>query len=168
MVQGGDPTGTGNGGASIYGEPFADEFHTRLKFNHRGILAMANENKPNTNHSQFFFTLDACEFLNRKHTIFGKITGNTIFNLLSVNDAETDDRDRPLHPPKLLSTEVLWNPFDDIVPRELKPRVDSAAEKDAKKRRERKATKDLKLEQGKEESQDAQQPRSARGQEAQG
>ncbi|KAJ0410765.1 hypothetical protein ATCC90586_001394 [Pythium insidiosum] len=145
MVQGGDPTGTGSGGESIYGEPFVDEFHTRLKFNHRGILAMANENKPNSNHSQFFFTLDACEFLNRKHTIFGKITGNTIFNLLSVNDVETDDRDRPLHPPRLLSTEVLWNPFDDIVPRELKPRGAGATDKEAKKRKDRKATKDLKL-----------------------
>lgn len=41
---------------------------------------MANENKSNSNHSQFFFTLDACEWLRGKHTIFGKITGNTIFN----------------------------------------------------------------------------------------
>ncbi|TMW65046.1 hypothetical protein Poli38472_009213 [Pythium oligandrum] len=144
MVQGGDPTGTGNGGESIYGEAFVDEFHTRLKFNHRGILAMANENKPNSNHSQFFFTLDACEFLNQKHTIFGKITGNTIFNLLSVGELETDGRDRPLNPPKVLSAEVLWNPFDDIVPRDLKPRK---AEEDAaaRKKKERKATKDMKL-----------------------
>lgn len=74
MVQGGDPTGTGNGGESIYGAPFIDEFHSRLKFNHRGLLAMANANKPDTNHSQFFFTLDACEFLERKHTIFGKVS----------------------------------------------------------------------------------------------
>lgn len=36
---------------------------------------MANENKPNTNHSQFFFTLDACEFLEKNHTIFGKVRG---------------------------------------------------------------------------------------------
>lgn len=72
MVQGGDPTGTGNGGESVFGAPFSDEFHSRLRFNHRGLLAMANENKPNSNHSQFFFTLDACEFLEKKHTIFGK------------------------------------------------------------------------------------------------
>lgn len=74
MVQGGDPTGTGNGGESVYGGAFIDEFHSRLKFNHRGIVAMANENKPNSNHSQFFFTLDACEFLEKKHTIFGKVS----------------------------------------------------------------------------------------------
>ncbi|KAE9289027.1 Peptidyl-prolyl cis-trans isomerase [Phytophthora fragariae] len=146
MMQGGDPTGTGNGGESIYGGPFIDEFHSRLRFNHRGLLAMANENKPNTNHSQFFFTLDACDFLEKKHTIFGKVTGNTIFNLLSVGDLETDANDRPTNPPKLLSAEVLWNPFEDIVPRAVQRKETSTAE-DAqkKKKRERKATKDLKL-----------------------
>ena len=51
MVQGGDPTGTGRGGTSIYGAPFVDEFHSRLKFSHRGIVAMANQEKPNTNES---------------------------------------------------------------------------------------------------------------------
>jgi peptidyl-prolyl cis-trans isomerase SDCCAG10 len=51
MVQGGDPTGTGKGGQSIYGAPFMDEYHTRLKFNHRGIVAMANIGESNTNKS---------------------------------------------------------------------------------------------------------------------
>lgn len=50
MIQGGDPTGTGDGGKSIYGGPFQDEFHQRLKFQQRGILAMAN-NKANDNGS---------------------------------------------------------------------------------------------------------------------
>ncbi|RLN61066.1 hypothetical protein BBJ28_00007007 [Nothophytophthora sp. Chile5] len=148
MVQGGDPTGTGTGGESVFGGAFIDEFHSRLRFNHRGLLAMANENKPNSNHSQFFFTLDACDFLEKKHTIFGKITGNTIFNLLSVGDMETDAQDRPTHPPKLLSAEVLWNPFEDIVPRAMKRKETTqltAEEAQRKKKRERKATKDLKL-----------------------
>jgi peptidyl-prolyl cis-trans isomerase SDCCAG10 len=81
MVQGGDPTGSGTGGESAFGVPFADEFHSRLRFNHRGLLAMANENKPNSNHSQFFFTLDACEFLEKKHTIFGKASAGAIRGL---------------------------------------------------------------------------------------
>lgn len=56
---------SGEGGESIYdgGKPFKDEIHTRLKFTHRGLLAMANENRPNSNTSQFFLTLDACEHL---------------------------------------------------------------------------------------------------------
>jgi cyclophilin family peptidyl-prolyl cis-trans isomerase len=43
---------------SIYGAPFKDEFHSRLKFSHRGLVACANRNEPHTNGSQFFITLD--------------------------------------------------------------------------------------------------------------
>ena len=71
-----------------------------------------------SNHSQFFFTLDKCEFLNDQHTIFGKVTGNTIFNLLSINALETDSKERPKEPPRIHSITVLWNPFEDIVPRQ--------------------------------------------------
>ena len=49
MIQTGDPTGTGHGGESIYGEPFKDELHSRIKFNHRGQLAMANAGGRDTN-----------------------------------------------------------------------------------------------------------------------
>lgn len=52
MIQGGDPTGTGAGGESAFGEPFTDEFSKKL-FNLRGALSMANAG-PNTNGSQFF------------------------------------------------------------------------------------------------------------------
>jgi len=86
MLQGGDPTGTGNGGESIYGKGFPDEIHSRIRFKRRGLLAMANENKSNSNHSQFFITLGECSWLDRKHTIFGKITGKTVFNLMRANE----------------------------------------------------------------------------------
>eukprot|EP00249_Psilotum_nudum_P013151 c24181_g1_i1 orf=61-1653(+) len=133
MVQGGDATGTGRGGESIYGFPFADEFHSRLRFNHRGLVANANAGSPNSNNSQFFISLDRCDWLDRKHTIFGKVTGNTVYNLIRLGEVEVDKDDRPLEPvPKILSTEVLWNPFDDIVPRKLHGSVDETSAEEGK------------------------------------
>ena len=46
----------------------------------RGLLGMANNSKRHTNTSQFFFTLDRADELTNKHTLFGKITGNTIYS----------------------------------------------------------------------------------------
>uniref|UniRef100_A0A8C0FVG1 Spliceosome-associated protein CWC27 homolog n=1 Tax=Bubo bubo TaxID=30461 RepID=A0A8C0FVG1_BUBBB len=116
IVQGGDPTGTGSGGDSIYGAPFKDEFHSRLRFNRRGLVAMANAG-PHDNGSQFFFTLGRADELNNKHTIFGKVTGDTIYNMLRLAEVEVDKEERPLSPHKINNSEVLFNPFDDIVPR---------------------------------------------------
>ena len=122
MVQGGDPTGTGTGGESIWGKAFRDEFHARLRFNHRGQLAMANENKPDTNRSQFFLTLDECRWLDGKHTIFGTVSGNTVFNLLRIGTVDVNDDHKPLYDVTLKTIEVLVNPFDDVVPR-VRPQV---------------------------------------------
>ncbi|EDV23155.1 uncharacterized protein TRIADDRAFT_27830 [Trichoplax adhaerens] len=143
IIQGGDPTGTGQGGESIYGKSFQDEFHQRLRYTRRGLVGVANYG-PNTNGSQFFFTLDRADELNGKNTIFGKVTGNTIYNVLKIAEVETDGNDRPLYPPKIIKTEVLANPFDDIVPRLLqkaKPKVEIEAKKQAKSA----ATKNFKL-----------------------
>lgn len=60
--------------------PLKDEFHSRLRFVRRGLVAMANAG-PHDNGSQFFFTLGQCPELQNKHTIFGKVTGNTLYNL---------------------------------------------------------------------------------------
>ena len=72
MIQGGDPMGTGEGGKSIYGGLFEDEFNQNFKFDSAGVLAMANAG-PNTNGSQFFITLAATPWLNFHYTIFGKV-----------------------------------------------------------------------------------------------
>ncbi|MEJ1275649.1 CWC27 spliceosome-associated protein [Cricetulus griseus] len=119
IVQGGDPTGTGTGGESIYGAPFKDEFHSRLRFNRRGLVAMANAG-PHDNGSQFFFTLGRADELNNKHTIFGKVTGDTVYNMLRLTEVDIDDEERPRNPHRVKSCEVLFNPFDDIIPREIK------------------------------------------------
>uniref|UniRef100_A0A3B0MML3 Cyclophilin, putative n=1 Tax=Theileria annulata TaxID=5874 RepID=A0A3B0MML3_THEAN len=119
MVQTGDPSGTGNGGESIYGEPFENEIVSRLKFRNRGMVAMANTGGKCSNMSQFFITLDRSDFLNGKYTLFGKVEGNSIYNLLKIGKCEVDKNDRPIDPPKILSCYVVENPFDDIVPRLL-------------------------------------------------
>ncbi|KAK6162006.1 hypothetical protein DH2020_001847 [Rehmannia glutinosa] len=143
LVQGGDPTGTGEGGESIYGGAFPDEFHSRLRFKHRGLVACAGASTPNSNGSQFFITLDRCDWLDKKHTIFGKVTGDSIFNLLQLGEVETGKDDRPLEPlPKILSVEVLWNPFDDIVPRVIPAKSLPSSEK---KETKQKVTKKLNL-----------------------
>ncbi|CAM9171691.1 unnamed protein product [Chrysoparadoxa australica] len=153
MVQGGDPTGSGQGGESIYGKAFKDEPHQRIKFNHRGQVACANENVPNSNHSQFFFTMDKCEWIDKKHTIFGKITGNTIFNALRMGSVDTDANDRPIDPIRLESAEVLLNPFDDCVPRYTPAshlaqpsKADALTmKKEPEKKKKKKGKKDFKL-----------------------
>mmetsp|Transcript_35957 Transcript_35957/g.90202 ORF Transcript_35957/g.90202 Transcript_35957/m.90202 type:complete len:614 (-) Transcript_35957:40-1881(-) len=117
VLQGGDPTGTGDGGDSVYGAPFKDEFHSRLRYNRRGLVGMANAG-PDDNRSQFFITLDRADELDKHNTLFGRVAGNSIFNLLKANQFEIDPAtDRPLEAIRLLRTEVLWNPFDDLLPR---------------------------------------------------
>uniref|UniRef100_A0A6I8NFV2 Spliceosome-associated protein CWC27 homolog n=1 Tax=Ornithorhynchus anatinus TaxID=9258 RepID=A0A6I8NFV2_ORNAN len=170
IVQGGDPTGTGTGGESIYGAPFKDEFHSRLRFNRRGLVAMANAG-PHDNGSQFFFTLGRADELNNKHTIFGKVTGDTVYNMLRLTEVEIDEEERPLNPHKIRSCEiwkeegfadvcsgtgcdpyaegrmsvsrphraerfrlkVLFNPFDDIIPRDGKKLKKDKPEDETKK-----------------------------------
>ena len=65
MVQGGDPTGTGRGGESVFGGKFADEITRELKHTGAGVLAMANSG-PNTNGSQFYITLGPTPWLGRE------------------------------------------------------------------------------------------------------
>uniref|UniRef100_A0A7E4VGT1 Peptidyl-prolyl cis-trans isomerase n=1 Tax=Panagrellus redivivus TaxID=6233 RepID=A0A7E4VGT1_PANRE len=94
MIQGGDPTGTGRGGTSIYGERFADEINPKLKHTGAGILSMANSG-PNTNGSQFFITLAPTQHLDGKHTIFGRISAGMKV-IQRIGCVDTDANDRPI------------------------------------------------------------------------
>ncbi|KAI9597540.1 cyclophilin-like domain-containing protein [Syncephalis fuscata] len=105
MVQGGDPTGTGRGGSSIYGGKFKDEITPELKHTGAGILSMANAG-PNTNGSQFFITLAPTDWLDGKHTIFGRVeTGMKVVHRLGV--VATDSKSRPLEEVKIIRAEAI-------------------------------------------------------------
>nr|XP_039270718.1 spliceosome-associated protein CWC27 homolog [Styela clava] len=144
IVQGGDPTGTGSGGESIFGKPFKDELHQRLRFVRRGLVAMANAG-PNDNASQFFFTLGPCNDLNKKHTIFAKVTGDTVYNMVRLGEVDVDENERPLNPPMIKWTKVLANPFDDIEPRVEPERNRKKKDDKTKAKSQSRATKDYKL-----------------------
>ena len=122
MIQTGDPTNTGKGGTSIWDKDFNDEFHSRLRFNHRGIVAMANKNTPNSNGSQFFITMDKCSWLDKKHTIFGKVVGDTFFNALNISELPTDKNDFPNTDtlPMIISVDIILNPLEDLM---IKPKI---------------------------------------------
>ena len=109
MIQGGDPTGTGRGGESIWGPRFEDEFTTKAQFNRVGVLAMANAG-PNTNGSQFFITTIKTPFLNGKHTIFGYVLNEKSMQVVKkLENVKTSGRyggDRPLDEQKIIKAYI--------------------------------------------------------------
>ncbi|OQX59703.1 MAG: peptidylprolyl isomerase [Helicobacteraceae bacterium 4484_230] len=108
MIQGGDPTGTGRGGESIWHKPFKDEFKPGLVFDRPGILAMANAG-PMTNGSQFFITTAPTPWLNGHHTIFGKVVKgmDTLKRLNNVPTSGRRGRDRPLVKQEIIKATVV-------------------------------------------------------------
>ncbi len=105
MIQGGDPTGTGMGGDSIWGKPFKDEFAPNVVFDRPGILAMANAG-PNTNRSQFFITTVPTGWLNGRHTIFGYVKKGMDV-VIRISETGVDRQNRPVREVKIVSAEVI-------------------------------------------------------------
>lgn len=112
MIQGGDPTGTGKGGTSIWGKNFNDEFDGPLTHDARGMLSMANKGK-NTNSSQFFISYRPAKHLDRKHTIFGRVVGG-LETLSRLENAPTDSSDRPIDDIVILDVVVFVDPFEEF------------------------------------------------------
>jgi peptidyl-prolyl cis-trans isomerase A (cyclophilin A) len=100
MIQGGDPLGSGMGGP---GYNFADEFHGELNFDKPYLLAMANAG-PNTNGSQFFITVAATAWLNRKHSIFGEVKDAASQKVVdAIAAVKTGANDKPVQAVKINS-----------------------------------------------------------------
>ena len=105
MIQGGDPSGTGMHGESIWGKTFEDECHPDLAFDRAGLLAMANAG-PGTNGSQFFITTTATPWLNMRHTIFGEVV-NGMDAVKKLEAVEKGPGDRPIEEQKIESAKVV-------------------------------------------------------------
>jgi len=104
MIQGGDPTGTGRGGESIWGKPFEDEVTSKVSFDKKGLLAMANAG-PDTNGSQFFITTAKTPWLNMRHTIFGEvISGYDVVE--KIENTACDSSDKPLKEVKIIKAYI--------------------------------------------------------------
>lgn len=108
MIQGGDPTGTGIGGESIWGKPFADEVTPVVKFDGPGILAMANSG-PNTNGSQFFITCAKTPWLNMRHTIFGEVVSG-LDVVQKIENTPVGAEDRPIAEQKIIRAYLKTKP----------------------------------------------------------
>ena len=94
MIQGGDPSGNGTGGTSVFGDTFEDEPNDLQMV--RGVIAMANRG-PDTNGSQFFITVADTPWLQGRHTIFGHVTaGMDVVD--KIANAARDASDKPLTP----------------------------------------------------------------------
>ncbi|NWW29469.1 PPIL2 ligase, partial [Panurus biarmicus] len=112
VIQGGDPTGTGTGGESYWGKPFKDEFKPNLSHTGRGVLSMANSG-PNTNKSQFFITFRSCAYLDKKHTVFGRVVGG-FETLTAMENVESDPKtDRPKEEIRIETTTVFVDPYEE-------------------------------------------------------
>ena len=131
MLQGGDPTGTGRGGQSIWGKTFQDEFEGPLKHDGRGVISMANKGK-NTNSSQFFITYRQAPHLDRKHTIFGKVVGGTE-TLAALENVKGDDKDRPTEDCRIEEIAIFVDPFEEFQ-KERAEKEKTAQEKEELKR----------------------------------
>ncbi len=104
MIQGGDPTGSGSGGASIWGGSFADELKPNVVFDRPGLLAMANHGA-NTNGSQFFISTAAKPELNGKYTIFGEVYSG-LDVVRKIENTPTAAADRPVTEQKILKAYI--------------------------------------------------------------
>ncbi len=108
MIQGGDPTGTGTGGESIWGSPFGDEVSPFVKFSGPGILAMANAG-PDTNGSQFFITTAKTPWLNMRHTIFGEVVSG-LEVVQKIENTQVNAEGRPITEQRIIRAYIKTNP----------------------------------------------------------
>uniref|UniRef100_A0AAX7T714 PPIase cyclophilin-type domain-containing protein n=1 Tax=Astatotilapia calliptera TaxID=8154 RepID=A0AAX7T714_ASTCA len=124
---------------------FMDEFRPNLSHTGRGILSMANSG-PNTNKSQFFITFRSCTYLDRKHSVFGRVVGG-FETLTAMENVESDAKtDKPKSEIKIISTTVFVDPYE-----EADAQIAAEREKELQKQEEEKQQANIALKKAKEE-----------------
>ncbi|KAF8213161.1 cyclophilin-like domain-containing protein [Mycena galopus ATCC 62051] len=147
MIQTGDPTGTGAGGASYWETPFRDEHDLKGAARHdsRGTLAMANKG-PGTNGSQWYLTFKATPNLDRKHTVFGKLVGGEdVLDALEKIPLK-DGTERPAKPVRITEIIIYQDPFEEYKTRlakKLARRAEAAQNNPADKASQKKEGDDI-------------------------
>lgn len=115
MIQGGDPTGRGTGGKSIFGKDFEDEISPLFSHDRRGLISMANKG-PGTNSSQFFISYDSARHLDKKHTIFGHVIGGQA--VLDILEGIPVKGDKPKSAIEMTHAQILLDPFEEYLDKE--------------------------------------------------
>ncbi len=114
-LQGGDPTGTGSGGQSIFNKAFEDEFNPKLKHK-QGVLSMANSG-PCSNRSQFFICLSEQSSLDEKHTVFGEIISGEQL-LYDINKNLASSKSQKPKSPIIIEKMICYdNPYRKVIKR---------------------------------------------------
>jgi peptidyl-prolyl cis-trans isomerase SDCCAG10 len=129
------------------------ELNSRIRFNHRGQIAMAlgvsDEDDLEILQPQFFITLDEASHLDGKHVVFGTVTGPTVFNALRIGQVDVDEQTmQPTameHAPRIERVKIIDNPIHtDIVPTVLLPwKAATTTDQPAKKKKKRKGVKNV-------------------------
>ena len=133
--------------AEWYTTPLKPELHSRLRFNRRGLVGLARSAKPATasaaspaveDNAQFFITLAAAPELSSTHTLFGKLTGDTLYNLARLNEPDVAAHNSAVRV-RINSVELLSCPWPELVDEvESEEREWRAKEEEEERRRKRK------------------------------
>jgi peptidyl-prolyl cis-trans isomerase-like protein 2 len=133
MIQGGDPSGTGRGGQSIWGKTFADELEGPHVHDARGVVSMANKGK-NTNSSQFFITYRPAKHLDRKHTVFGRVVEGGDSTLTKMEGVAVEEgSNRPVEEIVINEVVVLIDPFEEFLKEKSKKEAEGKVREEVKR-----------------------------------
>lgn len=122
-----------------------DEFHSRLKFNKRGMVGAVHNDKRNSNNvDSLFITLKPTPEFNNNYVLFGKIMGDSIYNIVKINESELESEETPMYPAEITDIKVLIQYFDDLVA--SKEHIAEPAKKKAKKAKKPRVKLDYALE----------------------